>query len=183
MLARFGALAVRVTDPAPTPVTGTDTLAAPVPRLTSEGTVATVVLLELRVTTKPAGAGADRFSVRFCIVPWESDRLPGQKLIVVAVPPDVTCTWVLAVPYPGADAVIVADPALTPVSEVTPRTAVVEPSGTKTLAGYTAATEELLLASVMTIPPAGAALPNATGIVTSPPGATVMLAGSTIPPV
>ena len=93
VLARLGELAVMVTDPAATPVTGTDKLVAPVPKLTVEGTVATVVSLEVRLTARPAGAGADKFSVRFCIVPCETVRLPGQKLIVVAAPPpDETCT-------------------------------------------------------------------------------------------
>ena len=71
---------------------------------------------------------------------------------------------------------------MTPVSDVTPRTAVVEPSGTKTFTGHTVATEGLLLASVIDTPPEGAGLPNATGIVTSPPGVTVTLAASRIPP-
>ncbi len=97
-LAMFGALAVIVTAPAATPVTGTDTLVVPVPKLTVAGTVATVVSLELRFTVSPAGAGADRFSVRFCVALPLIVRLPGEKLIVVggAATPLVTCTWVLA---------------------------------------------------------------------------------------
>jgi hypothetical protein len=77
----------------------------------------------------------------------------------------------------------VADPALTPVTDVSPRTAVVEPSGTKMLAGYTVAANGLLLVNVMTTPPEAAALPNATGIVAWAPGPTVTLAGKRIPPV
>jgi hypothetical protein len=98
-LAMFDALAVIVTDPAATPVTGTDTVVAPAPKLTVEGAVATLTLLELRLTTSPAVVGADRFSVRFCVVAWLIVRLPGQKLIVVLVgiTPPVTCTWALAV--------------------------------------------------------------------------------------
>jgi hypothetical protein len=111
-LAMFGALAVMVTAPAATPVTSTDTPVVPVPKLTVAGTVATAALLELRLTTSPAGAGADRFSVRFCVAVPLMVRLPGQKLIVMAVvPPDDTSTCPLAVAYPGAEAVIVADPA------------------------------------------------------------------------
>jgi hypothetical protein len=60
----FGALARIATVPALTPVTGTDTVVAPVPKLTAAGTVATVGSLELRVTVSPVGAGADRLSVR-----------------------------------------------------------------------------------------------------------------------
>jgi energy-coupling factor transporter transmembrane protein EcfT len=67
-LAMFGALAVIATNPAPTPVTGTERLVAPVAKLAATGTEATVGSLELRFTTSPAGAGVDRLSVRFCVV-------------------------------------------------------------------------------------------------------------------
>ena len=92
--AMFGALAVIVTAPAATPVTGTDTLVVPVPKLTVAGTVATVVSLELKFTVSPARAGADRFSVRFCVALPLIVRLPGEKVIVVggAATPLVTCT-------------------------------------------------------------------------------------------
>jgi hypothetical protein len=98
-LARFGALAVIVTDPADTLVTGTATLVAPAPKLTVAGAVATLRLLELRLTASTDGAGADRFSVRFCIAVPLIVRLPGEKLIVVlvVVTPPVTCTWAVAV--------------------------------------------------------------------------------------
>jgi hypothetical protein len=60
------ALAEMVADPPATPVTGTATLVAFAPKLTVAGTVATPVLLELRLIVKPpAGAGDERFSVRF----------------------------------------------------------------------------------------------------------------------
>lgn len=94
----FDVLAVIVTSPAPTPVTGTATLVLPVPKLTVAGTVATVGLLEFRLTVSAAVAGTDRFSVRFCAAPSLTVRLPGQKLIVVAVlAPDSICTGELAV--------------------------------------------------------------------------------------
>jgi len=101
-LAMFAALAVMVTDPAATPVTGTDRVVAPVPKLIAAGTVATAVLLELRPTTSPAGAGADRFRVRLWVTVPAIVRLPGEKLMVVAgvggvVTPPVTCTGELAV--------------------------------------------------------------------------------------
>src|SRR5664279_4225806 len=76
-------LAVIVTDPAATPVTGTATLVIPVPKPTVAGAEATVALLELRLTTSAAGAGADRFSVRFCVATPLIVRLTGEKLIVV----------------------------------------------------------------------------------------------------
>ena len=57
-----------------TPVTGTGTLVAPAANVTVAGTVALLVSLELRLTTKPpAGAGPDRFSVRFPILPTVTD--------------------------------------------------------------------------------------------------------------
>ena len=84
-LATFGALAVNTTDPADTPVTGTAPLVRPAPKLSVAGTVATVALLELRLTTSPAGAGADRFKARFCVMTPLSVRLPGEKLSVVVV--------------------------------------------------------------------------------------------------
>src|SRR5450432_2036506 len=100
----LAALAVMATKPAPTPVTGTDTLVAPIPKLIVAGTVATVGSLEFRLTASSTGAGADRLSMRFCVVVSSTVRLPGQKLIVGAViPPDVTCNCSLAVAYSDAD--------------------------------------------------------------------------------
>lgn len=84
-LAMPGALAVIDTNPAPTPVTGTDTAVAPGAKLTTAGTVAMVGSLQLRLTANAAAAGAERLSVRFCVVVSLTVRLPGQKLIVVAV--------------------------------------------------------------------------------------------------
>ena len=93
----FSALAMIVTDPADTPVTGTDTLVATVGTLTAAGTVATAGLVELRLTVSAAVAGTDRFSVRFCVAEPLIVRPAGEKLIVVAVTLPVTCTWDLAV--------------------------------------------------------------------------------------
>ena len=92
-----GALAVMVADPAAAPATGTGTLVAPVPKFTVGGTVATLALLELRLTASPAGAGADKFNVRFWVAIPLIVRFPGEKLMVVAVvEPPVTCTCPLA---------------------------------------------------------------------------------------
>jgi hypothetical protein len=98
VLGMLPALAVIVADPAATPVTGTETVVAPVPKVTVAGTVATLVLLELRLTASPAAAGADKVRVRFCVAVPEIVR-PPEKLIVVGVtvPPPVTCTVALAV--------------------------------------------------------------------------------------
>src|ERR1700689_4797799 len=49
-LATSGAVAVIVTDPADTPFTGTDALVASVAKLTVAGTVATAILLVLKLT-------------------------------------------------------------------------------------------------------------------------------------
>ena len=81
-LGRLTALAVIVTVPPDAPVTGTETLVAPVPKLTAAGTAATVALLELRVTASGAEAGADRLSVRFWVELPLIVRFTGEKLIV-----------------------------------------------------------------------------------------------------
>ena len=67
--------AVIVTGPpTATPVTGTGTLVAPAANVTVAGTVALLVSLELRLTVKPpAGAGPDRFNVRFPELPTVTD--------------------------------------------------------------------------------------------------------------
>lgn len=81
------ALAVMVTDPTATPVTGTGIVITFEAKLTVAGTVATPVLLELRLTVKPAGTGADRFSVRFCVAVPVMVRDPCEKLRVGPVGP------------------------------------------------------------------------------------------------
>jgi hypothetical protein len=83
--ARPVALAVMVAEPIATPVTGTGTLVAPAAKFTLAGTVATAVLLELRLTVKPpAGAGPVRFRVRFPMLPTVIDNGDPVKLIVSA---------------------------------------------------------------------------------------------------
>lgn len=83
-------LAVMVTDPAATPVTGTESV-VPLPKVIAEGTVATAELLELRPTTRPAGAPAESVRVMFWVTAPLMLRLAGEKLIVVVEPP-VTST-------------------------------------------------------------------------------------------
>jgi hypothetical protein len=90
------ALAVIVAEPPVTPVTVTTALVAPAAKLTLDGTVATPVLLELRLTVKPlAGACPPvKFKVRFPVLPAVIPRVVGVKLMVggvtVTVPvPDV----------------------------------------------------------------------------------------------
>jgi hypothetical protein len=87
------ALAVMVASPAPTPVTGTVAAVAFGAKLTVAGVVATLVLLEVRATTRPdAGAAPERFSVKFCVPLAAIVTVDGEKL---NARPLVTCTtWV-----------------------------------------------------------------------------------------
>ncbi len=61
------ALAVMVAEPAPAPVTGMVVLPDPGLKLTTEGTAATFVLLELTSTITAVDGAGDRFRVRFCV--------------------------------------------------------------------------------------------------------------------
>ena len=86
-------LALIVTAPGATPVTGTDTLVESAAKVTAAGTIATEGLLEVMLTVSAAAGGADRLSMRFWVVFWFIVKLPGQKLIVAPEPvPEVTCT-------------------------------------------------------------------------------------------
>jgi len=81
-------LAWMVVVPGVTLVTGTVTLVALAAIVTVAGTVATPVLLELKLkATPPAGAGADKFSVRFWVAIPVMVPVLGEKLAVA-----VTCT-------------------------------------------------------------------------------------------
>ena len=90
--AMFGRLLAWITaDPAATPVTGTLAVVAPAAKTTVGGTVATPMLLELKLIVKPpAGAAAERLSVRFCVTAPVMVRLGCWKAIVAP-----TCTAVL----------------------------------------------------------------------------------------
>ena len=136
---RFGKeLAWIVAVPAAMLVTGTLTLVEPPGMVTVAGTVATLVLLELRLTVTPLlGAGDDRVSVRFCVAIPLIVRVGGVKLSDA-----VTSTEPLSLANPGADAVIVADPKLTPVT-CGCTAGVVWPAGMITVAGETVTFGEL----------------------------------------
>lgn len=82
VLVMLAALAVMPAEPADTLVTGTETLLAPAAKLTVAGTVIMPVLLELRLTVRGAGAGAERFKVRLAVETPLIVMLPGEKLIV-----------------------------------------------------------------------------------------------------
>jgi hypothetical protein len=103
---------VIVATPTDVDVIGTLTLVLLCAMLAVAGTEAMDGALELRFTTSPpAGAGADRFSVTFCVMAPEINTVDGEKLSEPA-----TCTAWLPLAYPDADAVMVADPKLTPVT-------------------------------------------------------------------
>ena len=79
--------------PGATPVTGTLTLVAPAEKVTVEGTMATAVLAELRLTVKPlAGAGPDRLSVTFVV----ADAKTVCLRLKLSDPVTWTC-WLVAV--------------------------------------------------------------------------------------
>jgi hypothetical protein len=86
------ALAWIVVSPSATLVTGTMTLEALPGIRTVAGTVATAGFKELKLIDRPpAGAGAERFSVRFCVATPLIVRVTGKKLSVA-----VTLTVALA---------------------------------------------------------------------------------------
>jgi hypothetical protein len=148
----FGrALAWIVADPAPMPVTGTVTLVALAAKLTLGGTVATAVLLELRLTAKPpAGAGVDRFRKVFCVPAPLKVRAAGENAIVA-----VTCTVALPGLRPYADALTIADPKLTPLTRGA-MLGLVSPARMMIFDGFTVTVDVSPLVSVTITPPAGA---------------------------
>ena len=81
-LVRPEKLAVMTAEPPEAPVTGTAMVVAPAVMLTEDGTVAEAVLEDRAKIMPPAGAGADRVRVRFCVLPVFTARVGGVKLIV-----------------------------------------------------------------------------------------------------
>ncbi len=81
-LAKPGALAVIVAEPAAKPVTGTGRLVTPVGKVAVAGTVATDGLLELKFTVNPDAAAVERLRVRFCAALPLIVRVAGDRLIV-----------------------------------------------------------------------------------------------------
>lgn len=78
---RYGSeLARIVVLPAATPFTGTVSVFAPTGNGSEAGTDAIPGLSEVRVMFKPAGAGAERFSVRVPLPPAPKVRVFGEKL-------------------------------------------------------------------------------------------------------
>jgi hypothetical protein len=150
----FGAvvLAVTVADPVPTPVTGTLAVVAPAANVTDDGTVATLALLDARLmVSPPVGAGPESVSVAFCVVAAVTESVAGVKDMVALT---VTVCG-LADVYPDAEALICADPTLSPVT-VGCVVGCVAPWGTNAVA-LTDTTLGLVLLSEIVVPPAGAA--------------------------
>ena len=106
------ALAVIVVEPALTPCTATVAVVAFAAIDAVAGTFTMPPGLALRLTVSPpAGAGPDRVTVKFLDSVPVSVRLAGVKLSEAVV-----CTVRVAVPYPGAEAVMLAEPTFTPVT-------------------------------------------------------------------
>jgi len=145
-------------DPTATPVTCTFAVVAPEANVTVAGTVATLVLLELRfMVSPPDGAGAESVRVNVCVVAPVIVRVVGTKLAVAI-------TWTVCVPAvkPGAAAVMFAEPKLTAVT-VGCVTGTCAPAGITTLLGEILTMDEALLLSNTVVPPAGAGIGNTTG--------------------
>jgi hypothetical protein len=174
----FGALAVAVivADPAAPAVTGTLTVVAPAGILALPATPATPGLLDASVTlSPPAGAAEESASVNWFAPGPLNVTVDGEKLSA----PD-TCTVWLADVYPDADALIVADPKLTPVT-CGCEAGVTDPAPINTLSGATDTFEASLLLNVTVTPPAGAGVESVTGKATdwlvpsdTPPGSPML---------
>jgi len=176
---RFGVtvVAVMVVDPGPTGVTGTATLFWFAGMVTVNGTVAALGFEEFSVNVMAEGANTESVNERLCgVAPLASVRLAGKK---VTVP--VAFTTVVAAPKPFAVAVIVELPKSTPVT-VGVNVGAVCPSAKKIVGDTRDTFVVSLLESDTVRPPLGAGFPKVTGNGASWPGATVTLAGSTMPP-
>lgn len=134
-LVKFVALAVMVVEPEPTPVTGTVTLVAFAGKVTEDGTVATPVLVELRLTVKALDCGEETVKLRFCGPPGANVTVFGENASAGTVIIGVTVTLAVALEIPVALAVIVAEPMATPV---TGTCTLVAPAAKLTVAGTVA---------------------------------------------
>jgi hypothetical protein len=148
-------VAVMVAEPGTPPVTGTGTLVAPCTMVTEEGTVATALLLEIRVIVTVDGAAVERLRVKFCVPPVPRVRAVGAK-----VRDDATVTGAVSPVSPGALAEILATPKPTPVT-VAGVTGSVAPAGI-VIEGRTVTFDVSLLVRVTVTPPIGAAVASVT---------------------
>jgi hypothetical protein len=144
--------------------------------LTDAGTVAALLLLELKFMVRPpAGAGADKVSVRFPVPGAVTVEFNGEKLTDAT-----TCTVRTALPYPAAEAVTVTGPKPKPVI-CGCATGTVAPEGMTTLVVESLALVASLSASVTVTAP-GAFPDNVTGNATDCPRPTLRFVGSPIVP-
>jgi hypothetical protein len=174
--ARFGSdFAWIVAAPCEIAVTWTFTLVAFAGNETVDGTLATAGLSELNVIVSPAGAGAERVRVRVAVPPVPTVMLFGEKFRVA-----VTFTAPVAPTKPGADAVMLADPNLTPVT-IGWVVGVVCPAAIKTLGGICAVDGSLLVRATVT-PFTGAPVNKLIGKGLDWFGPTVTLAGRVMAP-
>jgi len=111
------ALAWTMVEPVATPVSAKVALVAFAAKVTVGGTVATLVLSDLRLTVRPfVPAAGDKFNVTCCGVVPVTDMVDCAKLSV-GVGGAVTVTaMVLPEVKLAAEALMVADPAATPVT-------------------------------------------------------------------
>ena len=126
------------------------------------------------IVKPPAGAGADKVRVRFPVAVPVMGRFAGEKTTVA-----LTCTTWLAGVYPGAVAVMFADPRPTPVTCACV-VGVVAPAGTITL--EVIVTREESAVSVTVTPPAGAGVDSVTGNGAVSPSPTFSPVGIVIVP-
>jgi hypothetical protein len=159
-------LAVITVDPKLFAATWTVALVDPCAIVTVAGTVATAVLLETRLKVRPpAGAAAERLSGRLRVARPVMVALLWPKAIVA-----LTCTVALALVMPVPDALIFAEPRLTPVM-VGCVAGAVWPAKMVIVAGETVSFVVSLLASAI-VKSVGAALARVTGKVTVAPKPT-----------
>ncbi len=177
-LPKFGVLAVIVAAPAAVPLTLMDTLDVKGANSTVGGTLATAVLLELRLAVNPpAGAKPPvRVNVRVPLKPEPSVSVCGVSRLLP--PLAMACTWPLPPVKPAAVALMFASPGATPLICGCTAGEVV-PAAIMALA-VTVAFEASLDARVTMSPPAGAGVNKLTGNAALWPTVTVIFAGTLI---
>src|ERR1035437_668335 len=164
-------------EPAATAVTAIVVVVTP-PCIVAVGepTVATLVLVELTLNTRPpVGAGPERVNVRFWLTVLESERLDGERLIVA-----VTWTALVVEVYPDALAVMFAVPGLFPVT-CGCAAGCVWPASMVTVPGAMPTFDESLV-SVTVTPPWGAAVGSVTANAFDSPSASVTFDGRPMDP-
>jgi hypothetical protein len=170
-------LAWSVVEPSLRVVTWAVVVVDPAAKVAVAGTVATSVFDELRFTLRPpAGAAPESVRVTLC-GPNEVAVSVGCGHPTVAA---IVTVWLEFV-YPGADALIVVEPTLTPFT-LGCVAGVVCPAAIVTVAGVTVALLGSALLKVTVTPPAGAATGSVTVKVAGPARGAVTPEGNPIGP-